>query len=507
MQTKTPLRLHKTEVFLYFSVYIVYIVYELWTLIKARHKILSIAQYEFPEGWSFLNSRKDDTNDEFYAFTEYMKHYWHWYLFHFFVLSIIGRYRPRWQRSLAHAIVCSIVIGYSMTLLSVALIGGLIMSYFFIAKSHSKILVWLLSVAWMVVMIFMKSNKTLQESMGYMEFHHVMVSLCWCILRGCSYSLQMAKSYENKETNIERKYDLPNYLGYSLYFPCFTLGPFMGYHRYIEPLLQKESDIDGMTHGNGDFKKFLWQIARVSFWWLVLEIALHYVYVHYMAFDIEAVKILNTRFGLYAVGYFMGQFFFMHYVIVYGLGIAFALYDGLNPPGKPRCIGLVHNYSDMWKYFDEGLYEFLFTHIYAELCSRDSSVCRKILSTAATFSFVFLWHGHYWYVFVWSVMNFLCLILEKIVKTLVLSSSYNSVMKYKIGLSEAGIQRFNALLGSQIFIPAAFSNCYFISGLDVGNYLMSEAYLGGWWNYLTLTFCTYCFYQCCEIIKQKRYLK
>uniref|UniRef100_A0A1I8P841 Protein-cysteine N-palmitoyltransferase Rasp n=1 Tax=Stomoxys calcitrans TaxID=35570 RepID=A0A1I8P841_STOCA len=503
MQPKMKPKLHKSELFIYFGVYIVYIVYELWVLVKARHKILAIAQYEFPQGWSFLRSRKDDTNDELYAFTEYIQQNWYWYLFHLAVVNIVRRYRPQWPQSLTNAFICIAILMLTMSLTSMGLISSLIASYFFVAKLQSKIFVWLLSIAWMVVMIFMKSNKTLQESMGYMEFHHVMVSLCWCILRGCSYSLQMAKSYKSGEQNAEMKYALTHYLGYSLYFPCFTLGPFMGYHRYIDPLVDyKEADL---CVAKGNFKLFAWHIARVGFWWLVLEIALHYVYVHYMALDIEAVKVLDTKFGLYAVGYFMGQFFFMHYIIVYGLGIAFAQYDGLNPPRKPRCIGLVHNYSDMWKYFDEGLYEFLFTHIYAELCSKDSSALRKILSTAATFSFVFLWHGHYWYVFVWSVLNFCCLVLEKIVKTLTLSSTYNDIMRHKVGLSEGGIQRLNAFLGSQIFIPAAFSNCYFISGLDVGNYLMGEAYLGGWWNYLTLTFCTYCFFQCCEIIMHKRY--
>ncbi|XP_061402241.1 protein-cysteine N-palmitoyltransferase Rasp [Musca vetustissima] len=490
------LKLHKSEIILYFGVYVVYIGYQLWSLINSRHKILAIAQYEFPQGWTFLNSRKDDTNDEFYAFTEYIKQYWPWYIFHFTISTIIRRSNPRWQ-SIGFVVVTCIILSCTMKLISIALICSLVISYYLVAQKHSKVYVWLLSLLWMVVMIFMKSNKILRENMGYMEFHYVMVTLCWCILRGCSYGLQLAKCIANREPDIERKYSFVNFLGYSFYFPCFTLGPFMGYHRYTPS--------DEIACEKFTFKLFLWHIARVAFWWLVLEIAIHYVYVHYMALDIEAIKVLDTKFGLYAVGYFMGQFFFMHYIIVYGLGIAFAQYDGLRPPRKPRCIGLVHHYSDMWKYFDEGLYEFLFTHIYAELCSKNSSALRKILSTAATFSFVFLWHGHYWYVFVWSLLNFICLVLEKVLKTLTSSLWYNKVMRENCGLGEGGIQRFNAFLGSQIFIPAAFSNCYFISGLDVGHFLIHEAYLGGWWNYVTLSFCTYCFYQCCEIVQHNRH--
>lgn len=470
-------------------------------LINARHKIWKISDYEFPKGWTIFNSLKDDTNDELYAFTEYMKIYWHCYIFHFAVATIIRKFKRKWQ-SASNALICVIILLMNIKLISIALIGCLVISYFLAAQKHSKILTWLLSVLWMVVMIFLKSSRFLQEHLGYTEFHNVMVTLCWSILKGCSYSLQYEKSYRLKEMNLKSKYVFIHYLGYTLYFPCLMLGPFMSYNRYIA--MDDHTDQFPLQH---KMKKFAWELIRVVFWFCVLEIATHFVYVHYMAADIRAIEILDTKFGLYAVGYFMGQFFFMFYVISYGLGIAFAQYDGLKPPRKPRCIGLVHYYSDMWKYFDEGLYEFLFTHIYAEMCSKNSSTLRKILATAATFSFVFLWHGYYGYVFIWSILNFCCLIAEKVVKGVINSSKYNDFMLYKVKLSQSGLQRFNALLCSQIFIPAAFSNSYFISGLEVGNYLMKGVYQGGWWNYLTLTFCAYCFFQCCEIVLQTNLVK
>ncbi|TMW49199.1 hypothetical protein DOY81_005714 [Sarcophaga bullata] len=500
MQAKR-LNLYTSEIVLYFSVYIVYIVYELFMLINARHKIWDIAGYDFPEGWPILNSLKDDTNDEFYAFTEYMKIYWPWYVLHLAVATLIRKYMRKLQ-SAFNALICVVILLMTIKLISIVLIGCLVISYFFVSRKHSKILTWLLAVLWMVVMIFLKSNRFLQEHLGYTEFHNVMVTLCWSILRGCSYSLQYERSYRLKETNLSSKYGLTHYLGYILYFPCLMLGPFMGYNRYIA--IEENADNFPLRR---KFKILLWGLIRVLFWWCVLEIAVHFVYVHYMSTDIAAVEILDTKFGLYAVGYFMGQFFFMFYVISYGLGITFAQYDGLRPPRKPRCIGLVHYYSDMWKHFDEGLYEFLFTHIYAEMCTKNSSPLRKILATAATFSFVFLWHGYYDYVFIWSILNFCCLIAEKLVKSVINSPKYNDFMHNRVKLTKSGLQRFNALLCSQIFIPAAFSNSYFISGLEVGNYLMKGVYQGGWWNYLTLTFCAYCFFQCCEIVLQTNLIK
>ncbi|KAH8274634.1 hypothetical protein KR018_008367, partial [Drosophila ironensis] len=47
-----------------------------------------------------------------------------------------------------------------------------------------------------------------------------------------------------------------------------------------------------------------------------------------------------------------------------------------------------------------------------------SSIAAKFGATALTFGFVFVWHGCYTYVLIWSVLNFLCLAAEKIFKTL-----------------------------------------------------------------------------------------
>lgn len=62
---------------------------------------------------------------------------------------------------------------------------------------------------------------------------------------------------------------------------------------------------------------------------------------------------------LYSLGYLMGQYFHVKYVIFYGLGIAVAQMDRIDTPALPKCIARIHWYSDMWKYFDRGLYEFL----------------------------------------------------------------------------------------------------------------------------------------------------
>ena len=63
--------------------------------------------------------------------------------------------------------------------------------------------------------------------------------------------------------------------------------------------------------------------------------------------------------ALCGMGYAMGQFFQLKYVVMYGMSSHLARLDGVEAPGHPACIGRIHLYSDMWRYFDSGLYEFM----------------------------------------------------------------------------------------------------------------------------------------------------
>lgn len=68
-----------------------------------------------------------------------------------------------------------------------------------------------------------------------------------------------------------------------------------------------------------------------------------------------------SMWSMYGFAYAMGQFFCNKYIISYGLGIAMTEFDRINAPRMPMCIGRIHLYSLMWKYFDQGLHDFLST--------------------------------------------------------------------------------------------------------------------------------------------------
>ena len=61
------------------------------------------------------------------------------------------------------------------------------------------------------------------------------------------------------------------------------------------------------------------------------------------------------------LGYCLGQFFMIKYVVMYGLPSRLAALDRVEAPPPPKCIGRIHLYSQMWRDFDRGLYNFMLT--------------------------------------------------------------------------------------------------------------------------------------------------
>uniref|UniRef100_A0A1I8BZ57 Innexin n=1 Tax=Meloidogyne hapla TaxID=6305 RepID=A0A1I8BZ57_MELHA len=63
--------------------------------------------------------------------------------------------------------------------------------------------------------------------------------------------------------------------------------------------------------------------------------------------------------SIVSIAYVAGQLFHLKYYIIFGIPSIFAKIDGMQPNPSPICISHVAKYSQMWRYFDRGLYLFL----------------------------------------------------------------------------------------------------------------------------------------------------
>ena len=94
------------------------------------------------------------------------------------------------------------------------------------------------------------------------------------------------------------------------------------------------------------------------FWYFCVEIWLHFLYTAALKHETKLLSFMDL-WTLAGIGYSIGQFFMMKYVFFYGITRPFMKADGIEPPNHPKCIGRIHLYSDMWRYFDAGLHKFM----------------------------------------------------------------------------------------------------------------------------------------------------
>lgn len=107
----------------------------------------------------------------------------------------------------------------------------------------------------------------------------------------------------------------------------------------------------------------LWCGGRLLFWATFIDVFLHYYHVAAFFVVSDYLRVMDT-FEQFSVAYHNGLLFYLKYVVIFGISALLARTDGLTPPQSPMCISRISLYSNMWRYFDRGLYVFLTTQVY-----------------------------------------------------------------------------------------------------------------------------------------------
>jgi len=181
---------------------------------------------------------------------------------------------------------------------------------------------------------------------------------------------------------------------------------------------------------------------------------------------------------LAGVGLSVGGFFNLKYVIFYGWPRPFVVEDGIDKaPPHPKCIYRIHRYSEMWRYFDNGLYLFLRKYIYQPIIGTQTGsggAGRKIIGATSTFMFIYVWHGISNHVMLWSLFNYVAVMTEMFASALGKYPPYANLEKRF--LTPRGQRRFHAVLGAPLFVGSVLANFYFFMGSEVGHYFVYRAF-------------------------------
>ncbi|KAK5648704.1 hypothetical protein RI129_003596 [Pyrocoelia pectoralis] len=430
---------------------------------------------DFQEGWFSQIPKKDVADVEWESVIKVLKNTFHFFVIHVLVSEYLRSYYvqvvPYWQ-----SLISIIFIQHNVGSIGVIVIIFQPVLFNYMSLGRRKYVPWVLTGLCLIVVIYLKSAHFSKYQVKHFKLTEVqtyilMVSLCWVNLRCLSYCLD----------NVHEKYKFIHFLSYCLYLPTLFVGPFIQFKDFNENFNYNEYE--------GLQKRFLqltMNILRYGWWIFITELSLHYFYINALSYQTKLLQDMNN-WTLYGYGYCMGQFFHLKYIVFYGLSTSIAKFEHIRTPALPKCIARIHLYSDMWKYFDVGLYKFLVTYIYLPTLGT-CKFYNKLFSSLLCFSFVYVWHGIEYHIFVWTAINCIGVCLENI---------FSEVIKLApIVFNKSWRRRLSCLICSPLLVASAVSNFYFFAGSDVGNIFVQRILESSMKSNGVLIFCLYC---CCHL--------
>eukprot|EP00096_Caligus_rogercresseyi_P011085 TRINITY_DN4261_c0_g1_i2.p1 TRINITY_DN4261_c0_g1~~TRINITY_DN4261_c0_g1_i2.p1 ORF type:complete len:521 (-),score=57.10 TRINITY_DN4261_c0_g1_i2:452-2014(-) len=444
--------------------------YSLYHLALASNRYtykLSLTDLE--PGWIF--GRLVDTSDsEWTVFSEVLLSSIPWLFIHFLGTQIL---KKRAQTSLLCLFSLLLSLGYLFKCLGTqGTLYLLVQPLSFFALSlvcRRPLLFWGLGIWFISGFQWVWPSRILADhllsSMPQVSHYIMNVTMCWINARCISYALDVSWGDAPRKEGSPWE-ELLNFLSYCFYFPLCIGGPIIIYKNFLE-------GISGpyVAWNPERIRDFIFQILRYSFWLFVAHVAMHFFYFSAIQFEPGIMEALDL-WSIAGLGYGMGQFFHLKYVVFYGFPRPFVLADGVDIPNHPQCIGRIHLYSNMWRNFDHGLYLFLQRYIYRPLLGSRRDLFSKLLASAISFGFIYVWHGVMEHVLMWSALNFIGITIESLAKSICRTEAYQCLESR--WLSPRMERRMHALLSSPLFLVSIISNFYFFMGKNNGDLYFSR---------------------------------
>ena len=419
---------------------------------------------------AYLPFEADYSDWEWKVFSANLAYSIPWIAFHFVtsqILRLINRHILPIFNIMLSAIYLEQIIGIKPLMWMMCQI----FMFFAVHFLASPVLVWIVA----LLFLFAEkewsgplnvANEFFLQDVNEVEHYIFTVAWAWLNLRCISFCLDRIWM----EVSPLSKLKMDNFirmLAYCFYIPVNISGPvilFRDFHKGFNKQYEKWS-LNRMIN-------FSMQVLRFSVWLLSGHLIIHFFYFSSFTYNMDILTSLDV-WTLAGVGLSVAGFFNIKYTVFYGWSRPFVVADGIDmAPLPPKCVYRIHLYSDMWRYFDRGLYLFLKTYIYLPVAGYLEGMSMKIVGSLATFGFIYLWHGASYHVMLWSLFNYFAVITELIARSIGTHPTYaNMENKY---LSTRGKRRLHALLAAPLYVGSVLANFYFFMGADIGHYFVQK---------------------------------
>ncbi|EDO38150.1 predicted protein [Nematostella vectensis] len=482
------------EITLYCTVWMSMMVYLVYVVIEASNEYKDhLWPGDFSKGWKFIGRDKDICDAEWEFWSNLKLEMILAYCLHSTGGLVISHYLPmarRWYYPAFTVAFLVLLVGIKSVLYVVAVCT----IFYLTSKTQSVSLVWTTVLGILATLQFetarnfqfqfLSSNPDKNEIVLFVTLMSLLRCVSFC-LECCWHRQDGAGVTRDKTDKPSPSFTLLDLLLYNFYLPLFANGPVMTYKDFHT---QFHQPVQLLT--KPELLTILWDAIRTLWWYIFLEVYLHYMYSAALVREAPVFKGLSA-WTITGIMYSQLNIFLTKYVVLYLLSGLFARLDHLDPPGAPRCVSTLYLFGDMWRYFDRGLNVWMKRYIYIPMGGSRKGIPRQITGSFLAFTFVWAWHGgqvdNLW----WFIPNCLGVVIEGLAGVV---SDLPEVKAREASLSESNRRRVRALFGSVTLCCLILSNLVFLQGSEPVWYYITRVY---WQGFPVCPLVSLCAFYCC----------